>query len=67
MYPQVFKEFQEFKKKYGDVLCFPHFLTFMGSNSEEISITIEEGKTLFIKLLYVGEADEKEFVPLHLN
>ena len=26
---------------------------------EEISITIEEGKTLFIKLLHVGEPDEK--------
>jgi len=26
---------------------------------EEISITIEEGKTLFIKLLHVGDPDEK--------
>ena len=60
MYPQVFKEFQEFKKKYGDVSVLPTLSYFHGlETGEEISITIEEGKTLFIKLLHVGEADEK--------
>ena len=60
MYPQVFKEFQEFKKKYGDVSVLPTLSYFHGLEpGEEISITIEEGKTLFIKLLHVGEADEK--------
>jgi len=60
MYPQVFKEFQDFKKKYGDVSVLPTLAYFHGLEpGEEISITIEEGKTLFIKLLHVGEPDEK--------
>ena len=60
MYPQVFKDFQDFKKKYGDVSVLPTMAYFHGLEpGEEISITIEEGKTLFIKLLHVGEPDEK--------
>ncbi|MAH26323.1 MAG: pyruvate carboxylase [Opitutae bacterium] len=60
MYPQVFKDFQDFKKKYGDVSVLPTLAYFHGLEpGEEISITIEEGKTLFIKLLHVGEPDEK--------
>ena len=60
MYPQVFKDFQDFKKKYGDVSVLPTLAYFHGLElGEEISITIEEGKTLFIKLLNVGEPDEK--------
>ena len=60
MYPQVFKEFQDFKRKYGDVSVLPTLSYFHGLEpGEEISITIEEGKTLFIKLLHVGEPDEK--------
>lgn len=60
MYPQVFKDFQDFKKKYGDVSVLPTLAFFHGLEpGEEISITIEEGKTLFIKLLHVGEPDEK--------
>ena len=60
MYPEVFKEFQDFKKKYGDVSVLPTLAYFHGLKlGEEISITIEEGKTLFIKLLHVGEPDEK--------
>ena len=60
MYPQVFEEFQDFKKKFGDVSVLPTLAYFHGlENGEEISITIEEGKTLFIKLLHVGEPDEK--------
>ena len=60
MYPQVYSEFQNFKKKYGDVSVLPTLAYFHGLEpGEEISITIEEGKTLFIKLLHVGEPDEK--------
>ena len=59
MYPQVFSEFQDFKKKFGDVSVLPTLAYFHGLEpGEEISITIEEGKTLFIKLLHVGEPDE---------
>lgn len=60
MYPQVYNEFQDFKKKYGDVSVLPTTAYFHGLEpGEEISIRIEEGKTLFIKLLHVGDPDEK--------
>ena len=60
MYPQVYNDFQDFKKKYGDVSVLPTTAYFHGLEpGEEISIRIEEGKTLFIKLLHVGEPDEK--------
>ena len=60
MYPKVYTDFQDFKKKYGDVSVLPTLAYFHGLEpGEEISIRIEEGKTLFIKLLHVGEPDEK--------
>jgi len=60
MYPKVFDDFQDFKSKYGDVSVLPTTAYFHGLEpGEEISIDIEEGKTLFIKLLHVGEPDEK--------
>jgi pyruvate carboxylase len=60
MYPKVFEDFLAFKAKYGDVSVLPTTAYFHGLEpGEEISIEIEEGKTLFIKLLHVGEPDEK--------
>jgi pyruvate carboxylase len=60
MYPQVFEDFQKFRTRYGDVAVLPTSAYFHGLlPGEEIAIKIEEGKTLFIKLLHVGEADEK--------
>jgi len=60
MYPQVFQDYLASRSKYGDVSVLPTTSYFHGlSIGEEISIEIEEGKTLFIKLLNVGEPDEK--------
>jgi pyruvate carboxylase len=60
MYPKVFEDFQKFRIRYGDVAVLPTSAYFHGLlPGEEIAIKIEEGKTLFIKLLHVGEADEK--------
>ncbi|MEC8044581.1 MAG: pyruvate carboxylase [Verrucomicrobiota bacterium] len=60
MYPKVYEDFLDFQKKYGDVSVLPTTAYFHGLDvGEEISIDIEEGKTLFIKLLHVGEPDEK--------
>ena len=60
MYPKVFEDFQAFRKKYGDVSVLPTTSYFHGlETGEEIAIEIEEGKTLFIKLLHIGEADDK--------
>jgi pyruvate carboxylase len=60
MYPKVFQDFRDFKGKYGDVSVLPTTAYFHGlETGEEISIKIEEGKTLFIKLLHIGDADDK--------
>ncbi|MFP6854237.1 MAG: pyruvate carboxylase, partial [Opitutales bacterium] len=65
MYPKVHEEFLSHRSRYGDVAVLPTTAFFHGlSPGEEISIDIEEGKTLFIKLLHVGEPDEKGVRPL---
>ena len=54
MYPQVFQDYLASRAKYGDVSVLPTTSYFHGlSIGEEISIEIEEGKTLFIKLLNI--------------
>ncbi len=58
MYPQVHAEYARFMADYGDVSVLPTPAYFYGLKpGEEISVDIEEGKTLFIKLINVGEAD----------
>ena len=65
MYPKVYDDFRDFRNKYGDVSVLPTTAYFHGLKpGEEISIDIEEGKTLFIKLLHVGDPDEKGVRPL---
>lgn len=65
MYPKVYDDFRDFRSKYGDVSVLPTTAYFHGLKpGEEISIDIEEGKTLFIKLLHVGDPDEKGIRPL---
>jgi pyruvate carboxylase len=60
MYPKVFEDFQDFRSSYGDVSVLPTTSYFHGLEpGEEIAIKIEEGKTLFIKLLHIGDPDEK--------
>jgi pyruvate carboxylase len=60
MYPKVFEDFQAFRSSYGDISVLPTTAYFHGLEpGEEIAIKIEEGKTLFIKLLHVGDPDEK--------
>ena len=49
MYPQVWKEFAAFKESFGDVSVLPTPAYFYGlAPDEEISITIEAGKTLIL-------------------
>ena len=51
MYPEVFAEFAKFERDYGDVAVLPTRAFFYGLKpGEEISVDIEPGKTLFIKL-----------------
>ena len=58
MYPQVFAEFVEFRKKYDDLsgLATPAFFYGMHAG-EEVEVEIDPGKTLFVKLVSIGDAD----------
>jgi pyruvate carboxylase len=59
MYPQVHLEFVRFQRDYGDVSLLPTPAFFYGLKlGEEISVDIEEGKTLFIKLINVTLPDK---------
>ncbi len=58
MYPDVFLKFAEFRKTYGDVSALPTPAYYYGlQDKEEIHINLEEGKTLFVRLLNMTEAD----------
>ncbi len=70
MYPEVFAEFVKFKRDYSDVAVLPTPAFFYGLKpGEEISVDIEAGKTLFIKLIHLGEidADGRRTVTFELN
>src|SRR5699024_2153230 len=56
LYPKVFMDYQKFTETYGDpsVLDTPTF--FYGMRlGEEIEVEIEQGKTLFVKLISISE------------
>jgi pyruvate carboxylase len=60
MYPNVFAEFAKFQREFGDVSALPTPAFFYGLKpGEEISVSIEEGKVLFIKLINVGAPDKE--------
>jgi len=70
MYPQVFAEFEEFVRTYDRVTGMPTTAFFYGLQvGEEISIEIDRGKILFIKLIGIGEpnADGVRTVFYELN
>ena len=59
MYPAVFGEYARFVREYSDVSVLPSTAFFYGLRpGEEISVDIEMGKTLFIKLINVGAPDK---------
>lgn len=60
MYPQVFLDFAAFRDQYGDVSVLPSPTFFYGLlEQEEISVDIEPGKTLFVRLFNISDADEE--------
>jgi pyruvate carboxylase len=70
MYPEVFVEYAKFARDYSDVSALPTPAFFYGLKpTEEISVEIEEGKTLFIRLSHLGEADKdgRRVVTFELN
>ncbi len=70
LYPRVFPDLAAHERTYSDTSILPTSLFFFGPDpGEEIKVEIEEGKTLIVKLLAVGEphADGKRTVFFELN
>ncbi len=70
MYPEVFNNFSKIVRDFGDVSVLTTPAFFYGLKpEEEISVNIEEGKTLFIKLINVGAVDKdgRRVVTFELN
>ena len=62
LYPEVFLKFARARRSFGDVEVLPTPQFFYGmEKGEEILVTIEEGKSLVIKFLTVGEARDDGF------
>jgi pyruvate carboxylase len=59
MYPAVFADFAKHQREFGDVSVLPTPSFFYGLKpGEEISVEIEEGKVLIIRLISTGEPDK---------
>ncbi|MFZ5495895.1 MAG: pyruvate carboxylase [Verrucomicrobiota bacterium] len=59
MYPAVFADFAKHQREYGDVSVLPTSAFLYGLKpGEEISVEIEEGKVLIIRLVRVGAPDK---------
>ncbi|TSA32313.1 MAG: pyruvate carboxylase [Verrucomicrobiaceae bacterium] len=70
MYPDVFADFSKFVREFGDASVLPTPAFFYGLKpGEEITVDIEEGKTLFIKLINIGTADKdgRRIISFELN
>jgi pyruvate carboxylase len=70
MYPDVFANFEKVRQDYSDVSVLPTPAFFYGlQQRQEISVTIEPGKTLIIRLVNVSEAekDGRRTVTVELN
>ncbi len=58
MYPQVFADFAAERRRFGDVSVLPTETFFYGMEpGEEITASIERGKTLVIRFLALGDVD----------
>ncbi|GJE91041.1 pyruvate carboxylase [Phanerochaete sordida] len=59
MYPKVFEEYQAFIEKFGDLSVVPtRYFLGRPDVGEEMHISIEQGKTLIIRLMAVGPVIE---------
>ncbi len=59
MYPDVFMKFADFRRSYGDVSVLPTPAYYYGLQiKEEINVQLEEGKTLFVRLVNLTEPDQ---------
>ncbi|MBN8440456.1 MAG: pyruvate carboxylase [Thauera sp.] len=60
MYPKVFTDYSATVRRYGPVSVLPTPTFFYGMQpGEEVTVEIERGKTLVIRLLTLGDADDE--------
>ncbi|MEO0318236.1 MAG: hypothetical protein RL404_1913 [Pseudomonadota bacterium] len=60
MYPKVFTEYAQHRRSHGDVSVLPTDVFFEGlKDGQEISVSIDQGKTLVIRLLGRTEVEEE--------
>ena len=65
MYPKVFEAFFAARENYGPVSTLPTPVYFYGMTvGQEISVEIEHGKSLVLRLLAIGEVDDEGKVRL---
>ncbi|MBX2839634.1 MAG: pyruvate carboxylase [Gammaproteobacteria bacterium] len=63
MYPKVFTEFQAAQQEYGPTSVLPTPVYFYGVKiGDEIFIDIEQGKTLVLRCVAIGEVNDKGMV-----
>jgi pyruvate carboxylase len=70
LYPRVYPEFAAHQEKYSDTSVLPTPVFFYGMEpGEEVSVDIEQGKTLIIKFLTVGDPhpDGRRLIFFELN
>jgi len=59
LYPKVFSEYKQHEQAYSDLTVMDTMVFFHGLEPGEVTrIEIEDGKTLFIKLVNISEPDE---------
>lgn len=60
MYPKVFRDYAEHRRQYGDVSLLPTQVFFYGlKDGQEISVDIDRGKTLLIRLQGSAEVEDE--------
>lgn len=60
LYPSVFDELCAHQRQFGDTSCLPTPVFFYGlEDGEEVSIEIEKGKTLIVKLIGLGAPNDR--------
>jgi len=70
MYPQVFADYAKHEREFSDVSVLATHAFFYGLRlGEEINVTIEEGKSIIVRLVNVGapDKDSRRMVTYELN
>jgi pyruvate carboxylase len=60
MYPKVFTDFAKYRREFGRLDVLPTPIFFYGMKpGDEVTVELDPGKALVIRLMAVGEADQK--------